>query len=241
MSSETSPPESASTSSKAPWFEDPALLRYGAFVAFVALTALQGKLGPGSEYWVYALKTLLGAGALIFWMRGRVSEMKWSFSLEAVVVGILVCVLWVVLEPFTPTLFGSGESEGDPAPAWNPLHAFADQPALAWGMVAVRILGSSLVVAPLEEVFFRSFLYRWISNPDFEKEPLGKFGWLPFLVTSAIFAAEHHEWLAGLLCGFLYQGLVLRKKRLGDAILAHAITNALLGIWVVTQGAWKFW
>ena len=40
---------------------------------------------------------------------------------------------------------------------------------------------------------------------------------------------------------FAYQGLVCWKKRLGDAITAHAITNFLLALWVVGRGAWKFW
>jgi hypothetical protein len=34
---------------------------------------------------------------------------------------------------------------------------------------------------------------------------------------------------------------VIRKKRLGDAITAHAITNALLAVWVVSRNAWNFW
>jgi len=34
---------------------------------------------------------------------------------------------------------------------------------------------------------------------------------------------------------------VLRKNRLGDAMTAHAITNFLLGAWIVWRGAWHFW
>jgi hypothetical protein len=60
-------------------------------------------------------------------------------------------------------------------------------------------------------------------------------------VTSLLFGFAHYEWLPGVLCGAIYQGLVCRKGRLGDAITAHAITNFLLGIWVVTRGAWHFW
>ena len=70
---------------------------------------------------------------------------------------------------------------------------------------------------------------------------LGSFAWQPFLLASVIFGLEHREWLAGILCGFAYQGLVCWKKRLGDAITAHSITNLLLGLWVVWQGAWQFW
>jgi membrane protease YdiL (CAAX protease family) len=50
----------------------------------------------------------------------------------------------------------------------------------------------------------------------------------------------HNEWLSGFLCGLLYQWLVIRKQRLGDAITAHAITNFLLGMYVVVRGAWQF-
>ena len=64
---------------------------------------------------------------------------------------------------------------------------------------------------------------------------------VPFLATALIFGLAHNEWLAGILCGAAYQWLVLRKNRLGDALTAHAITNFLLGAWVVWRGAWNFW
>ena len=94
---------------------------------------------------------------------------------------------------------------------------------------------------PLEEIFYRSFVYRFLASKDFLTVPLGKFLPIPFVVTSLLFGFEHHEWLAGILCGFAYQGLVCWKKRLGDAMTAHAITNCLLGLWVLWKGAWIFW
>ena len=73
------------------------------------------------------------------------------------------------------------------------------------------------------------------------EQPIGQFLWMPFIITSVLFGFEHREWLAGILCGFTYQGLVCWKKRLGDAVTAHAITNFLLGLWVVHRNAWHFW
>jgi CAAX prenyl protease-like protein len=64
---------------------------------------------------------------------------------------------------------------------------------------------------------------------------------VPFLVTALAFGFSHNEWLAGIVCAMVYQGLVIRKNRLGDAMTAHAITNFLLGVWVVWKGAWNFW
>ena len=112
---------------------------------------------------------------------------------------------------------------------------------LAGFFVAVRVIGSTLVVPPLEEVFYRSFLYRYIAKPNFESVGFGEFLLKPFVVTALVFGAAHYEWLAGILCAVVFQGLVLRKKRLGDAILAHAVANLLLGLWVAGRGAWQFW
>jgi CAAX prenyl protease-like protein len=98
----------------------------------------------------------------------------------------------------------------------------------------------TFVVPPLEEVFWRSFLYRWFVRTDFQNMPLNRFHPTSFIVTSLLFGFEHYQWLAGVLCGFAYQGLVLRKNRLGDAITAHAITNFLLGVWVAWRGDWQF-
>ena len=97
------------------------------------------------------------------------------------------------------------------------------------------------MVPALEEVFFRSFVYRYVIKADFLSVPLGVFSLRAFLITSVLFGFEHTQWLAGILCGFAYQGLVCWKKRLGDAMTAHAITNGLLGLWVVWKDAWQFW
>jgi CAAX prenyl protease-like protein len=113
--------------------------------------------------------------------------------------------------------------------------------ARAWLFIGVSMLGSALVVPPLEEVFYRSFVYRYLTRSDFLAVPVGTYAWVLFVVTSVVFGFEHYQWLAGILCGFAYQGLVCWKKRLGDAMTAHAITNFLLGVWVIEKGAWGFW
>ena len=123
----------------------------------------------------------------------------------------------------------------------NPNEVFGQNSALAWFFIAVHILGMTIVVPPLEEVFYRSFLYRYFASQNFLSVPLNKFLPLPFLSTALVFGFSHNEWLAGILCGAAFQWLVLRKNRLGDAMTAHAITNFLLGVWIVWKHAWNFW
>lgn len=216
-------------------FANPTLARAVPYVIFVLLTACQGMLGPASAYWFYLAKTLVGVW-LIYEMRPHVSEMRWAFSWEAVVVGVAVVVMWVGIDPFYHH-FSMVPSTGNPADVFGP-HS-----SLVWFFNLVHILGMTLVVPPIEEAFYRSFLYRYIASPNFLAVPMNRFIPLPFFATILVFGFSHHEWLAGILCGAAYQWLVIRKNRLGDAMTAHAITNFLLGVYIVWHGgsAWRFW
>jgi hypothetical protein len=211
----------------------PVLSRVIPFLVVVAITALQGRLGEDSRFWLYLLKTLVG-GWLLWLVWPVVEELRWEFSWRAVVVGALVFGIWVGLDPYYPKLQARGEG-------WDPLTRFGESSAAAWFFVVVRFVGSVIVVPPLEEVFYRSFLYRYVVSSNFLSLPLSGFRMIPFLVVAVIFGLAHHEWLAGFLCGCCYQGLVCWRGRLGEAVAAHAVTNLLLGVWVVARADWHFW
>jgi CAAX prenyl protease-like protein len=224
----------------------PAITRVAPFVVFLALTFCQGYFGEEGRYWLYLAKTLVGAW-MLWVVRGAVLEMRWKVSWEAALAGVLVFVVWIGLDRIVPTQqelwvkLGLSKASTISTSPWNPFRQYGDGTALGWFFINVRVIGSSLVVPPMEEVFYRSFLYRWIARPDFASVPLGQFAWKPFLLSALIFGFAHNEWLAGILCAVTYQGLVCWKKRLGDAMTAHAVTNFLLGIWIVWRGVWHFW
>jgi CAAX protease family protein len=209
----------------------PEYARIAPFAVFLVLTYAQGKFGPASTYWIYLLKTIVGAW-LIWETRSFVPEMRWAISWEAIVTGVAICALWIGLDGLYPRL-------AKPETSWHPEELFRTQ---AWLWNAMRLIGSSLVVPPLEEVFYRSFLYRYFVRLNFLTMPLGQFHGLSFVVTSVLFGLVHPDrWVAGILCGLAYQGLVVRKNRLGDAMTAHGVTNFLLGAWVIWKGQWSFW
>lgn len=214
----------------------PAHARVLPFLLFLLPLFIQDGLGQPLRYWIYLARTLIGAWC-IWEMRSLVPEMRWAVSWEGAVVGVLVLAIWVGLNPYYApnTLL---MKPGDP---WNPFKQFGTGSALGWFFFSVRTLGSSFVVPQLEEVFWRSFLYRYLVRTRFEELPLGALHWLSLIVTSTLFGLEHFQWLAGILCGLLYQFLVIRKKRLGDAIFAHCVTNFLLSLWVLWKGDWHFW
>jgi CAAX prenyl protease-like protein len=224
----------------------PVAVRVAPLIVFVLLTAAQGKFGATSAYWFYLAKTLTGAW-LIWAMRPFVAEMRWAISWEAVLVGVGIFFIWIGVSGEWTTQSSLWLKLGLAHPpekfgaAWNPNEQFGSGSALAWLFITARILGSTFIVPPIEEVFYRSFLYRYIASQNFLSVPLDKFLPRSFFVTALVFGISHNEWLAGIICGAAFQWLVLRKNRLGDAMTAHAITNFLLGIWVVTRGAWQFW
>ena len=91
-------------------------------------------------------------------------------------------------------------------------------------MIAIRLIGSAFVISVAEELFFRKWL-------------IGFAGFWPMVV---LFAVEHDRWLVAAICGVAYGWLYLRRG-LGAAIVAHATTNLVLGLWVLKTGQWQFW
>ena len=231
----------SSSQAQPQWWQTAFMTRVLPFILFLILTTCQGRFGIASHFWFYALKTLIGI-ALIAWMWSQLQEMRWRMSWEACCVGLACFLLWVGLDGVIPRL---GALLGDAAEEkpwqWNPFEFFTDHPALAWTFVGIRIIGSTLIVPPLEEVFYRSAVYRYWVAPNIESVPLNRFHFKAFFATSILFGVVHQEWLAGIFCGAAFQWLVLRKGHLGDAMTAHAITNALLGLYVVWTDSWQFW
>jgi CAAX prenyl protease-like protein len=114
-------------------------------------------------------------------------------------------------------------------------------PAGRIGFVAVRMLGLVVVVPLIEELFWRSFLMRWVIDPNFARVPIGRVTPLAAVVTSGLFALAHPEWLPALITGAAWAWLLWQTKSLSACFVSHAVANLGLGLYVLSTGAWKFW
>ncbi len=205
------------------------------FVLFLLLTE-PARHFPALSPYLYILKTFL-VGALLWYWRAKYKEdlsakLTGAEMLSAICCGLLVLVIWIVPENY---LFKVGEST-----PFNP-QALGDSSAAAMVFIAVRLLGSSLVVPVMEELFWRSFLMRYLVNPDFRLVTMGTFSWFSFLGTALFFGAEHHRIVVGVIAGIFYGLLLVRQKKLWGVIVAHAVTNLGLGIYILATGSWYFW
>ena len=106
---------------------------------------------------------------------------------------------------------------------------------------SVRLIGLVLLVPLIEELFWRSFLIRWLIDPDFRRVPIGRVTLFSAAATSVLFAVAHPEWLPALLTGLLWAWLLHQTRSLAACLISHVVANLALGIYVIQFGAWKFW
>lgn len=157
----------------------------------------------------------------------RIKAGQWGLALSC---GVLVFLLWINLDqPWATLGSAAGYDPGTPSGG------------LRWDLVAFRLFGAAVVVPVMEELFWRSLILRWIDNPKFLEVRPAAVSAKAFLITAALFALEHHLWFAGLLAGLTYNWLYRQTGNLWVAIAAHAVTNGLLGAWVLWTGSWRFW
>ncbi|MCP3954146.1 MAG: CAAX prenyl protease-related protein, partial [Desulfobacterales bacterium] len=96
-------------------------------------------------------------------------------------------------------------------------------------------------VAVIEELFWRTFALIFLINKNFIKIKLGTFFLFSFVFVSISLVFERYRWLPGIIAGFVYALCYYRTKNLFSPILSHAVTNILLGVYVLWSGQWSFW
>lgn len=206
-------------------------LPFAIFIAFVAAQSISGGTSP--TWWAVrdASVTLLLLALLPRYTElktaPRATPAQWA---AAILAGVLAFLAWIQLDQ-----------------GWNsfPLHGGFDPregPAVqGWGLAALRLLALAVTVPLMEELFWRSFLLRWIDSRNFLASDPARASLRAILLTVALFGAEHSQWLAGLLAGAAYTAVYVRTRNILLTTLSHAITNSFLGIWILSTGNWRFW
>jgi uncharacterized protein len=185
------------------------------------------------EQWIYPLQTLLcGAAVLWFWRQYQVSvPRKFWFAL---VIGVTVFGIWVAPQQFFG--FAPRVTGFDP-------EVLGANSAGYRAAVVFRFLRLVIVVPLVEEIFWRGFLLRYLINERFTAVGFGTFSWLSFAVVTVCFGLSHsrEDWVAALICGALYNLVAYRTRSLASCVVAHSVTNCLLGVWVMATRQWGFW
>ena len=224
----------------------PRILPFACYMAFIALSSAlgwwAGELPDRAAWmdtvdlWLYPVKTAVVVGCLIaFW--SQYGELKdrifagWGEVFLGVGVGLVVYLAWVRMD-------WSWAMQGEVVAGYDPFVAGA---GVGTVLAGIRLLGAAAVVPVMEELFWRSFVIRYIVSPQFETVRLGTFTIASFVITTVLFGVEHNLWLAGMMAGAAYTLLLYRTGRLWPCIVAHAVTNLALGVHVLVTGEWQWW
>ena len=199
---------------------------------------------PYSAYpLVYTAKIALTLAAMALVLPGY-RQFRCPPGLLAVLVGAVGIVVWVGLwyvstwlglTPWLDKLLGS-----HPRPAFIPLEELEATPAWAWAFLAIRFFGLVVVVPVIEEFFLRGFLMRMVVDQDWWKVPFGKVNAAAVAVSIVVPVLTHQpgEFLAAAAWFGMVTWLMVRTRNPWDCVLAHAVTNLLLGLCVVTWPQW---
>lgn len=220
------------------------IIPFAVFMGFIGLQqGLQWAVEEGllnlsdqQQLYLYPVKALIVAGLLLLFMR-QYEELRWSdfknlpHTVGSLLLGLLVFVLWVNMDWGFATI---GESKG-----FNP--TLIENDVVRNSMIFFRIFGAALVVPVMEELFWRSFLLRYIIDSNFMAVRIGTYTLASFAIGSVLFGLEHNLVLAGIMAGVAYSLLLYWTKSIGQCVLAHAVTNFVLGIYVLQTGYWQFW
>jgi uncharacterized protein len=205
----------------------------------------------------YVAKTLLVTGVLyLLWP--RYTPIRWNGLWLGVIVGCIGVVQWVGMQLWLqdawPAVVGgagflpagvreflAGQFQ-PPDEVFDPTAVFGSTGTLfAW--YAVRMAGAVLLVPVMEELFWRDWAWRTAINFDhFKRVQVGEWHWRAFVIVAFAVGLVHgHWWLTSIVWAAMIGALLVYTRSLGACIVAHAVTNLLLAVYVLRTGDWAFW
>ncbi|HMP79732.1 MAG TPA: CAAX prenyl protease-related protein [Pirellulaceae bacterium] len=199
--------------------------------------------------WLVALvatQTLAGALLLLAWMPEYRRHFPIRITPTGILVGVIGVLLWVGIcelqvEKWILDQFGLAFLLPS-RPGTNPFNEFGNS---SWfsAFLLFRFSILALIIPCAEELFVRGWLIRWVHDPDeWEAVPLRNVGWYSFWALMAYAVLTHpQEAVAAIVWFGLVHAMMKWTGRFWDCVLAHAVTNFLLGVYVMGTETWRLW
>ncbi|MCF2906703.1 exosortase E/protease, VPEID-CTERM system [Octadecabacter sp. CECT 8868] len=189
-----------------PFLKDPMVARILPFIVFM-LSALVASTLSQTPAAVYPIRVVLML-AVVGLMLQYYLSLPWRLDPVALGVGAFIAAYWILI-PTTPS--------DDVAPYGTLTGVLL----VAW--FVFRGIGTILLVPLIEELFFRGYLEQRLR--------LGtSTAWVivSATATALLFAALHGRWAEAFVAGLLFSWVAARRRNITDAIVAHAVANALI-------------
>lgn len=235
---------------------------FAVFMGFMLLLqVLAASIGwkhPEAPWWrqdpahfIYPLQTLVVLTLLFYHRKSYVFSWSWKWCLAAVAFGAAGIGCWL-LPTMLHTHWGlEGKTTGilrllgvdARAEGFDP--GVFTNPAAWWAAVILRFLRAVIVVAFIEEIFWRGFMMRFVCDweGDYWKQPFGRASWKSWLIVTGLFMAAHAplDYAGAFVYGSLTYLLCIWSKSLGACVVMHAAANFLMGLYIMATGKYGLW
>ncbi len=235
------------------------------FVAFMLFMLVLMVLGyaiewkhPDAPWWrqqpsqvVYPLQTVVALGFLRHFWRAYTFNWSWKWGAVGFAFGVVGIGFWLL-----PTVlydaWGLKENPG----GWLGMFGVEERkegfdpglfvnPFAYWASLGMRFLRAVVVVALVEEIFWRGFVMRFVCDweGDYWKQAFGQHRWISYLVVTGLFMAAHSssDYAGAFVYGSLTYGLCVWSKNLGACVIMHATANLLMGLYIMQSGNYGLW
>jgi CAAX prenyl protease-like protein len=206
--------------------------------------------------WQYPIQSLIAIVLLLFFRKSY--EMKWRLKhvVFGAVMGAVGIGFWILPTQIHTWMELDGKQEGvlkwlgvmPRTEGFNPqdlADKFGGSHTVYWSSLIMRFFRAVVVVALVEEIFWRGFLMRFLLNPDrdYWKVPFGKPAWISYIVVTLAFIMVHQpvDYLGALIFGSLMYWVAVRTKSLLACVVMHGVANLLMGWYAIEFGKFGLW
>lgn len=213
---------------------------------------------PDAPWWrqdpaqfIYPVQTLVTLALLVHYRKCYTLRGSWQWCLSAILFGVVGIGFWLL----PTTLYDHWGLTGTPGGILKLLGVVArndgfdpgvfHHPAAWWTAVSMRFLRAVVVVAFVEEMFWRGFLMRFIGDweGDYWRQPFGRATWQSYLIVTGLFMIAHApvDYAGAFVYGTLTYLLCVWSKSLGACVIMHATANLIMGLYIMTYGKYGLW
>lgn len=183
----------------------------------------------GNFNWAYPIP--IGIAVAVIWkIRKNLPSINVDSLGFPLLAGIAVFAFWIFAIPVDHTASNIFD---------NQLFSLPVGLMVLW--LIIRVAGSSVVVPIVEELAFRGFLWKYLETNMRDKLNPSLIPYFALLASSITFGVFHSNWFAAFCAGLVYGLLYLYSRKLINTILAHAVTNFLISIYVLSTNHWSYW
>lgn len=238
------------------------VMPFAVFMGFMVVLQLVARMlewkHPDAPWWrqdpahfIYPLQTLVTLALLVHYRKCYTFRASWQWFLTAMLFGTLAIGFWLL----PTTLYDHWGLTGTPGGMLKLLGVAArkdgfdpgvfSHPAAWWSSVSLRFLRAVLVVALVEEIFWRGFLMRFVADwdGDYWHQPFGRATWRSYFIVTGLFMAAHApvDYAGAFVYGTLTYLFCVWSKSLGACVVMHATANLLMGLYIMAYGKYGLW